>query len=106
MYCTVCKRIIGAQVCPHCLSAQVRQPQPGDEVFLIDKPMLWKEAVADLLRQEGVPFVSRAKLGAGLTMSVGMGLESYRFYVPYEYLPQAQALMEDLFTPVDEEDAE
>lgn len=104
MYCTVCKRIIGAQVCPHCLSTQVRQPRAGDEVFLIDKPLLWREAIADLLRQEGIPFVSRAKLGAGLTMSVGLGLESYRFYVPFEHLPQAQVLMEELFTPVEEDE--
>ena len=102
MYCTVCKRMLDeVQVCPHCLSTQVRQPKNGDEVFLIDKPMLWKDAIADLLKEEKIPFISRAKLGAGFTMSVGLGQESYRFYVPYEHLLPAQALMEELFAPVE-----
>ena len=106
LYCEHCKRIIDEKVCPVCHSRHVREPQPGDECFLIEKPALWENPISDFLRSEGIRFRSVSTMGAWLSARIGNGMERFVFYVPYEVLEQAQRLMEDYFTPVEDADEE
>ena len=44
--------------------------------------------------------------GAGWTATLGSKFEQMRFYVPYEYLPSARELAEELFSQMGEDDEE
>ena len=41
-------------------------------------------------------------MGAGMAIKVGPMLERSRFYVPFEQLGKAMAIMEDLFSAAEE----
>ena len=103
MYCERCRRITDDDRCPVCRSRRLREPRPEDECFLIEKPALWQNPISDFLHSEGIPFRCRSAMGAWLTARLGHGMDWYAFYVPYSVLPKAREMMEDYFTPVEEE---
>ena len=47
--------------------------------------------------------MAKPQWGAGWTATLGSKFERYRFYVPYEYLPAARELAEELFSQGEEE---
>ena len=53
--------------------------------------------VIDVLSQNGIPCEMEGRLGSGISTLVGYSQESYRFFVPYECLPTACDLVEQLF---------
>ena len=55
-----------------------------------------------MLNQNHIPFLKKDVMGAGMAIKVGPMLERSRFYVPFEKLGSATALMEDLFSAADE----
>lgn len=75
-------------------------PQEKEEAycFLTEKEPIWGEMLADVLKQNGVPFVIQKALGGGLRDRVGPLLERYSFYVPPEYSEQAKKLAGELFS--------
>lgn len=97
MYCESCQTLFEERRCPECHRHTVREPRAEDPCFLAEKDTIWGEMLADVLRQNGIPYSIKRTLGAGLAMSVGAMLERYRFFVPYEDLPRAQALVDELF---------
>ena len=56
----------------------------------------------EILGQNSIPFLRKNVLGAGMAIKVGPMLERGRFYVPYELLPKAQALVNDFFSEEEE----
>jgi len=101
MYCARCQKIIPTRNCRDCGSFWVRDVLPEDVCYLTEREQIWGEMLEDVLRQNGIPYIIRRTLGAGLSMSVGAMLECYRFYVPFGALAQAQEIVDELF-PDDE----
>ena len=89
MYCIDCQTVFSGKICPKCSGDNVRAPLPTDDCFLVETEMLFGEMLAEVLRQEKIPFYFKTTLGAGLTMRLGSYTERYRFYVPYSHLPRA-----------------
>ncbi len=103
MYCAKCQKIIPTRTCADCGSYWVREACAEDVCYLTEKEQIWSEMLEEVLRQNGVPFLVRRTLGAGLSMSVGPMLECHRIYVPFGALDRALALVDELF-PGDEGD--
>ena len=97
MYCEKCCMVTDGDRCPACGGKKLRPPEPGDPCFLTELDCLSAGILEDVLKQDGIPLLKKNVLGAGLAISVGPMLERYRFYVPYERLPEAAALAEELF---------
>ena len=105
MYCERCLTLFdGPAACPTCGGKKLREAHAGDFCLLAEKNALWGPVLADVLRQNSIRFRQRGVLGAGLTCTIGVGMEQYRFYVPYEQLSAAREVLDSLFPPP--EDAE
>lgn len=96
MYCEKCKRIIEADRCPACGSRKVREPEPGDPCFLTEQDYLFSGILSDLLKQNGIHFLIKNVLGAGISVKVGPMLDRSRFYVPLEQLESARSVLDEL----------
>ena len=105
MYCEKCKRIIEGERCPACGSKKVRNPESGDLCFVTEQDYVSSGILEDILQQNGVPFLKKDVMGAGMAIKVGPFLERSRFYVPYERYQEAETIAEDLLS-VSEEEAE
>lgn len=106
LYCEKCRKLTNepAARCPACKSKKLREPQPGDAVFLAEKEPIWAGALAELLDKNGIPYLREGALGDGMDTFIGYGLEIYSFYVPYQEYDRAVQLCEDIFTGVTDED--
>ena len=102
MYCEKCRRIIETERCPFCRGRRGRAPEPKDPCFLTEKDYISSGILEDVLRQNGVPFLKKDVMGAGMAIKVGPMLERSRFYVPYEQLKSAMTVMDELFSPAEE----
>lgn len=105
MYCEKCNTLFdgGCAACPACGSKETREPTQDDDCFVVEKEAIWGEMLADVLKQNGIPFIYKKALGAALATKIGSYRERYRFYVPYAQVPAAQSIVEELFTPVADE---
>ena len=103
MYCEKCQKIIGSRSCADCGSYWVREATGEDVCYLTEQEQIWGEMLEEVLRQNGIPYLIRRTLGAGLSMSVGAMLECHRIYVPFAELDRALAIVDELF-PGDEGD--
>lgn len=101
MYCAKCQRIIATRSCMNCGSFWVREVMENDVCYLTEREQIWGEMLEDVLKKNGIPYIIRRTLGAGLSMSIGAMLECYRFYVPFAALEAAQEIVDELF-PEDE----
>ena len=97
MYCERCRLIFSGDICPACKSRNTRASKDDDLCFLTEKGYPWSDMLMDVLRQKGVPFYVKRRLGAAMTMRAGTMLEGYRFYVPYEALDRAGEVVASLF---------
>lgn len=98
MYCENCSRIIEADRCPVCSSRKVREPEAKDPCYLTEQDYISSGILEDLLKQNNIPYLKKDVMGAGMAIRVGPMLERSRFYVPYEQLSRAAAILEDLFS--------
>ena len=101
MYCERCLTLFDgpAAACPTCGKRSIREARDGDFCFLAEKNALWGPILADVLRQNNIRFRQRSMLGAGLTSTIGVGMEQFRFYVPYEQIGAAREVLDSLFPP-------
>ena len=98
MYCEKCRRIFDGPVCPECGKARhAREVRNEDPCFLIERGEPYAGMLAEVLRQNDIPSLEAGRMGAGLAARVGSLLESRRFYVRYDDLKRAGALMDELF---------
>lgn len=98
MYCTSCNTLVSGSRCFICGSGKLRLPQGEDYCYLTEKETIWTGALGDILTENGIPFVTRNVLGAGLAANIGPSLERTRFYVPYSHYENAQALERGFFS--------
>ncbi|MBO4298868.1 MAG: helix-turn-helix domain-containing protein [Clostridia bacterium] len=70
--------------------------------FLVEKDAVWAGMLADVLKQEGIPFLQQGAMGAGMAARTGFMTERYRFFVAGEHLPKAMEIVEELFGNKDE----
>ena len=106
MYCEKCCRIIDENRCPACGSRKVREPGPHDPCFLTEQGYLQAGMLKDVLEQNGIHYLVRDVMGAGMAIKVGPMLERSRFYVPYEELRSAEDLVGELFAVTGDGDEE
>lgn len=97
MYCPNCNVLMKSTHCPICGSKDIREPHADDYCFLAEKELIWAGALADILKQNEIPYVTRNVLGAGLAARVGPAQERTRFYVPFADHATAQALEQEFF---------
>ena len=102
MYCEKCSRIFEGGHCPVCRKSKVREPEPKDPCFLSEQDYISAGILEDVLKQNGIPFLKKDVMGAGMAIKVGPMLERSRFYVPYEQLENAAVIADDLFAPAEE----
>ena len=102
MYCERCQQATEEAACPTCGSTHLREPKEKDPCFLTEQDFIHTGILEDVLGQNNIPYLRKNVLGAGMAIKVGPMLERGRFFVPYELLPRAQELLEDLFIPDEE----
>ena len=106
MYCEKCCRIMEGDRCPVCRSRRVREEKPGDICLLTELDYVSSGILEDVLKQDGIPFLKKEVMGAGLAIKVGPMLDRSRFYVSLEHLDEATAVLNDLFSAAEEEAGE
>lgn len=97
MYCEKCRHVFEGERCPNCRKGRVRPVRSDDACYLTERSSPWNGMLEDVLRQEGIPFVTSGRLGAGLSTYVGPVLEITRFYVRWTDLAKAQEIVNGLF---------
>ncbi len=104
LYCENCSRLVESAPCPHCGSDAVRTPEAGDPCFLTEQGYVQATILADILTQSGIPYMTKMRSIKGC----GTILMSNRlFYVAWQNLTSARAVVEDLFyTHLEEEENE
>lgn len=65
--------------------------------FLAEKEAMWAEMLMQALKDNGIPCTSLPVHGAGLVMRTGM-VERLKIFVPTEKKPQAEEILEELFS--------
>lgn len=101
-YCKHCMIPSGEDVCPICGAKRLWVILPEDPCYLTEQQMLWAGVLEDVLRQKGIPHMKQPVYGAGLMKTLGDFRERYRFFVPYEYLPAAREIAEELFSQAED----
>ena len=104
LYCEECNLVFTGERCPCCGGKRVRPPKGEDLCFLVEKEMIWSDLLSEVLRDNGIPFLKKGRMGAGLAMQAGFLGEHFRFYVNYENLAEAAALVDALFVPTSAEE--
>ena len=97
MYCEKSKHLFEGDRCPNCRKGRVRPVRPEDPCFLAEKGAPWNGMLADVLRQNKIPFLTNGRMGSGLAAYAGPMLESSRFYVRHDDLDRANAIVDELF---------
>ena len=98
LYCSVCCKEFEGNRCPDCGRKSTRAAEPDDLFFLTEQEQIWSGMLADVLMQAQIPFIQKSVLGAGLALRVGPILDRERFYVFKKQLPEAQEIVEELFS--------
>ena len=106
MYSEKCNRIIEGDRCPVCRGRKIREPQAKDPCYLTEQDYISSGILEDVLKQNNIPYLKKDVMGAGMAIKVGPMLERSRFYVPFEQLDSAAAILEDLFAAADETENE
>ena len=65
--------------------------------LLIEKEEMWAKMLADVLKDNGIPYVARPTYGAGFVIKTGKQ-DIIKIYVPTEYFKQASEFTEILFS--------
>ena len=94
VYCQKCKVAFdGNGSCPVCGSTKVRPALPDDICFLTDADPILGGMLNDVLEQNGIPALGSSTIGAGMSMRAGSMFERVKFYVRYEHLSWASAVV-------------
>lgn len=69
----------------------------SDFAFLAEKDSMWAQMLVNVLKDNGIPCTAMPVHGAGLVMKTGMK-ERLKIFVPAEKKPQAEEILEELFS--------
>ncbi len=97
MYCEKCNRITDGGKCPSCGRKNLRLPRMEDFCFLSEQTPLWVQSLQDLLRDNGVEYVTRNVYGVAHAKMTGVP-ERVRFFVRYGQYHQAKELEQAFFS--------
>ena len=97
-YCEKCSIPFTGDRCPECGKKRDRYVQPDDICFLTEKELIWSSMLADILKQENIPFMQKNVFGAGITLRTGPMTERVRFYVFYKHLAEATDIVNAYFS--------
>ncbi len=100
MYCENCNRLTESDPCSHCGSRSVRDPEPRDACFLTEQGYVQASILADILKQNGIPFMTKMRSikGCGTIM-----MSNRLFYVACQDLKDALTVVDELFYTHEEE---
>ena len=105
LYCEKCRTACPGPACPVCgKNRKLREVRDDDPCLLDEKDMIWSEVLEDVLKKEGIPVMTRGRLGAGLAATIGLIFEKKKIYVPYSELERAKELARGIFEAAEEED--
>ena len=93
MYCQRCNRLVYETKCPGCGGKNLRMPAFDDHCFLAEPEPIWVQALEDLLRDNGVEYLTRRVHGAALVTKTGIP-QRVRFFVRYRDYQRAKELNE------------
>lgn len=105
-YCPGCHILVKDTRCTVCGKRWLEPPKTEDYCYLTEKDSVWAGVLEDCLRQNGIPYLTKSTMGAGLTAKVGSMFEIIRFFVRYDFFRQAKELEEELFSANPQEQAE
>lgn len=103
LYCESCMRIVSEDECPDCKNKKLREAKNNDPVYVITEDAILAASIEDILNENGIPFLKKGLIGAGITSRIGFAREIYEFYVPYNALEKTKELLYNFF---DEEERE
>lgn len=96
-YCPRCYHLTNDNQCPYCHSKKIRNVNPDDQCFLIERQLIWAEMLKERLEQAHIPYQCSGQMGSGLALKAGPYLENFTFYVPYHYYSSAKQIIDDMF---------
>ncbi len=97
LYCALCCLPFEGKRCPVCGRKSSRAVEAEDLCFLTEQEQIWAGMLADVLTKEGIPFLRKNVMGAGLALKGGVMMERVRFYVYHRQLQEAREIVEGLF---------
>lgn len=96
-YCEVCMKLVDTEKCEDCGNTHLREVEAHDFVLLTGLDSLFAGVLEDVLKQHNIQYITRSKMGAGLTALVGNALDEISFYVPMELFDEANKIVDELF---------
>ena len=93
LYCERCMHPTSENKCEECGHKILREVKHTDPFLLTTKDAIWTGVIEELLKENGIPSMTKGLLGGGLTGLMGVGLEKYSIYVPFSALEKAQELL-------------
>ena len=96
-FCPNCHILIQGDCCPVCFRKELYTPVAEDFCLLTEQEVPWAGVLAECLDDHGIAYTQENAVGAWLSSRMGVAFERKRFYVPYEKMEEAKALVEELF---------
>ena len=96
-YCERCRSLNENDCCDICGKSHLKEVEPDDKCFLIEKEVMWAEMLIEVLENNQIPYTYTTSMGAGMALKVGPLFERYQIFVPYAYIEQARDCVRTLF---------
>ena len=91
-YCEKCNTVVTLKYCPACGNKKIREVTSDDFCFLIECGQTYGEMLKDALQEEKIQCVL-VPWGDGVRSKLGLKLENYKVYVPYEHYERAREIL-------------
>lgn len=106
-YCPDCCLVNETDACRACGQTGLREAQRGDFCYLTTQIAPWTQMLLEVLENNHIVSTQRLVPGAWATAYLGSSPQvKTEFFVPYERLCAAQALVEELFAAEAEQEPE
>ncbi|MEG0593216.1 MAG: hypothetical protein RR512_07850 [Coprobacillus sp.] len=96
-YCERCHALNETDNCINCHKKHLRLVSADDYCFLIEKEMIWSEMLKEVLDNHGIPYICESSNGAAMGLNMGVALEHYQIFVPYNCYQKARGITEEMF---------
>jgi hypothetical protein len=91
-YCENCKLLLHSESCEICGSRQIREAKADDFCFLLECERTFGDVLGEALEDAGIRCAS-VPCGTGVRTALGLNLEGYRIYVPFEFYETAKDMV-------------
>lgn len=103
-YCEHCRALCEENTCQNC-KRHTREVKNEDFCLLAETEELTAKMLTDALQQENIPVVCVPQKGVGFSLVVVFSKDTYKVFVPYDRLTQAQEIYSEMFGADDEKSA-